>query len=268
MQLLFIDESYDQYTKNYFLLAGIVIPEYKWNECAKLLKTIKFNLKVQQNNEIKWSFIFANKNNPIAHILSTEERINLLVNPILNFIVEHKLQLFTTVTYLPELQIKYDKDKKYSPNMTIDFNTYLYHINYEAIVQRFQYYLQDQYKQGIKDKGIVICDHRSKVQDKALLKLHDTMLNDESCYPKVNYINLIEHVLLAPSHYSVGIQFADIVGGVIMSKLTDNPPTKGLLQKIWECFNVDTKTGQKQGRGYVTIPTDSSHWDERIKKRG
>jgi len=150
------------------------------------------------------------------------------------------------------------------------FEYYYYHKNYENIVQRFQYYLQDYNKINSKsEKGIIICDGRNRQEDEALRKLHEEMLNGTAKKRKISYTHLIENVLIAPSHFSIGIQFADVLAGIIYNKLIKNSKTDFLFDIIKNKFNFHIdKRGKKlvEGRGIVKLPKNSQYWKNKYKK--
>ena len=94
----------------------------------------------------------------------------------------------------------------------------LYWYSYKQAVERFQYYLQDISRtSGAEFNGLVIIDTRLSFEDNRLRILHhNLMITEKENNSKFN--NLIEGLFIAPSHLSVGIQFADIVAGANFRK--------------------------------------------------
>jgi len=77
------------------------------------------------------------------------------------------------------------------------------------MTERFQYYLQDISRiVGSKINGIIVCDYRQPKDDHQLRHLHQKLLTGSKKHFSI-YENLVEGVFIAPSHLSVGIQFAD-----------------------------------------------------------
>ena len=89
----------------------------------------------------------------------------------------------------------------------------IYNLGYKTLTERFQYYLQDESrKSGVPTRGLIICDHRGKGDDKRLRAHHQMLVHSTAAFTS-RYENLIESVLLQPSNLSIGIQFADLVAG-------------------------------------------------------
>lgn len=255
-----------------FVLGGVVIPESLWHEARDHINSVKAAKNIE--GEIKWKWVFnkRDENNSLNH-LSIETRLDEVVRPILEFIRSHKsdLRIFSTLTYVNELKVEFiakEKIEENSPNFKSKFEYFCYHKNYENIVQRFQYHLQDCKKTGEDSKGIIICDGRNSREDEAIRNLHQEMLKGSPGKAKINYQNLIEHVLVAPSHYSIGIQYADIVAGIIFSRLRFNFKTDYLFEIIQDCFAKRNDGGNlvAEGRGVVKIPKESQYWKDRYQK--
>ena len=66
-----------------------------------------------------------------------------------------------------------------------------------------------------------------------------------------SFNNLIEGLFIAPSHLSVGIQFADIVAGAIFRKYEKNDTQ--FYDKIRG--SIRNKNGKVEGFGIVSIPS-------------
>src|SRR5690606_4571137 len=91
----------------------------------------------------------------------------------------------------------------------------IYFKTYKVVTERFQYFLQDVSRtSGRTTLGIIVADHRGKGDDQKMRQQHQRLVGTTNPYSS-NYLNLIEGLFLAPSHMSVGIQFADMVAGAI-----------------------------------------------------
>ena len=66
-----------------------------------------------------------------------------------------------------------------------------------------------------------------------------------------NYANLIEGLFIAPSHYSVGIQFADLVAGAVYRRVEANDAR--FFDVIKPLIRTGTN-GKIEGYGIVKIP--------------
>jgi hypothetical protein len=262
MKILFVDESYYLNSKEpLFVLGGVVIPEKSWLQCKDFLTKIKKDNKI--NGEIKWKYVFNIKDpkGTMSH-LSLESRLDKVIKPILEFVRDNNLQIFTTLTHISDLKQKFvesSKIEELSPLFRQEFERYYYSKNYENIVQRFQYYLQDL---EFDNRGIVICDSRNSREDEYLRDIHKNMLDGVTGKKTIIYKNLIEHVLIAPSHLSIGIQFADVIAGIIYNRLRKNEKTNYLCQIISGNFNKQRGEKTSEGRGVVKIPADSNFWEK------
>lgn len=126
----------------------------------------------------------------------------------------------------------------------------LYWYSYKQTLERFQYYLQDLSREsGAEFNGLIIIDNRLSCDDDKLRNLHyKVMITDKENYSQFN--NLIEGLFIAPSHLSVGIQFADLVAGAIFRKYEKNDSK--YYDKIKK--SIRNKNGNILGYGIVEFP--------------
>jgi hypothetical protein len=100
----------------------------------------------------------------------------------------------------------------------------IYFRTYKVLTERFQYLLQDIGKtSGRQTLGIIVADHRGTGDDDKMRKQHQKLVDQNLMYVST-YSNLVEGLFLAPSHMSVGIQFADMVAGAIWRKFEADDP--------------------------------------------
>jgi hypothetical protein len=211
MHMLFIDESGALNPKNktqpnsIFVLGGVIIPEDQWLHISKELTLLKDSYEIE--GEIKWRYFASNREGGIQHL--DYKRKEEVRTKIYSIVAKYKsVKIISAVV---------DVNKAYELAHVKDQNA-LYWIAYKQVIERFQYHLQDLGRLiGSKINGIVICDHRSNKDDSLLRSLHNKLLSGEK-FNQSTYENLIEGVFLAPSHLSVGIQIADMVGGAIYRK--------------------------------------------------
>lgn len=249
MHILFIDESGGLTPPNkegprYFVLGGLIVPEEIWPKLAADLKRIKAYYHVA--GEIKWRYFIAGNNkvtNSLVH-LSPEQRDMM------------RLELFSAMEKYKGLRIisvVSDVQKAYS-DIHIKNEDGLYHRAYKVLTERFQYFLQDMERtSGQKINGLIVCDNRNSREDKRLQQFHQRLVNGS----KTNfssYENIIEGLFIAPSHFSVGIQFADLVAGAIYRKMEANDERffdiiKPIIRK--------SENGKIDGYGLVKIPKTS-----------
>lgn len=245
MHLFFLDESGTIVAENkkhskYFVIGGVIIPEIHWKEIYKKLRDLKKQYHI--TSEIKWRFFSPHNNeleNGLKH-LSFDER-NLVRNKLYEIITSYKsIKIISTVTNVEDAyKLPYINNKED-----------LYWYSYKQAVERFQYYLQDLSRESGADfNGLVIIDNRLSCDDNRLRNLHHKlMIVDRENYS--NFNNLIEGLFIAPSHLSVGIQFADIVAGAIFRKYEKDD------DKYYEQIknSIRNKNGNILGYGIVKFP--------------
>ena len=214
MQILFIDESGTAPPPNkkvpYFILGGVIIPDSVWRQIKHQLDKIKKENKIQ--GEIKWRYFAPtndDKDNSLSH-LSQESKDRVRVDIFSILTSRRSVKILSVVTSVPSA---YRAE-------SVNNSDELYQFTYKPITERFQYYLQDlERESGQPTNGIIVCDHRGPRNDKGLQALHHKLLYDNDNPDHYSsYKNLIEGLFLAPSHWSVGIQLADMVAGAIYRK--------------------------------------------------
>lgn len=239
MNLLFVDESgtvpNPTSSKRYFVIGGVIVTENSWKSVKQQLDQIK--TKYQIKGEIKWRYFSpsnTDRENSIQHL--DWDSKNAVRNAILAIITRTAaVKSIAVVTSVPTA---------YSLFHIKDADD-LYHFTYKALTERFQYHLQE-----CSALGIVVCDHRGPKDDKRLRALHQKLLDGggEQCS---NYKNLIEGLFVAPSHYSIGIQLADMVAGAVYRKFMSNDPK--FFEQLKSSFRTSSR-GEIDGYGLIRQP--------------
>lgn len=220
MHLCFVDESGTPAKPNagksrFFVIAGVVIPEDKWHRLSDNLQKIKANKGYK--GELKWRY-FAPGNADAA-------------NPMVNWPMDHRNKfrslLFRLLTSDRSTRIVAgvcDAQLAYSLS-NVHEQADIYFRTYKVVTERFQYLLQDLSRSsGTRFQGVIIADHRGAGDDKRLREQHQRLVESDGAYTS-QYPHLVEGLFLAPSHMSVGIQFADMVGGAIWRRFESNDST-------------------------------------------
>ncbi len=246
MHMLFIDESGNppppgKSGLQYFVLGGVIIPEEVWPKLSAELTRLKRYYDV--TGEIKWRYFVPGNSKSENSLLHLEPQKR----------DEFRLQLFTALTRYKSVKIISiiaDVPSAYADSTIVDDDG-LYQRAYKVLTERFQYFLQDiERESGQRINGIIICDHRNSHQDDRLRALHQRLVNSEGEFTS-KYDNLIEGLFLAPSHYSVGIQFADLVAGAIFRKYASSD------SRFFDLIRPLIRTspsGKPEGFGLVAIP--------------
>lgn len=247
MQLLFLDESgtippINKISFKNFVIGGVIISENHWNDIHKNLKILKHKYKIPLESEIKWRYFSPTnqqEENGIRHL--DQKQKHSLRDELYELITNYKsTKIISVVTNIQEAyKLPY-----------INNQEDLYWYSYKQVVERFQYHLQDLSKEaGLNINGVVIIDNRLPCDDNKLRDLHSKTLLD-SKYNYSTFNNLIEGLFIAPSHHSIGVQFADIITGAIFRKYEKNDD---------KCFSkikksIRNRNGVIEGYGIVKFP--------------
>lgn len=248
MQILFVDESgtppppNKQDDAQYFVLGGLVVPEDFWSKLAADLRRLKSQFGI--TGEIKWRYFAPQKPGATTHSLShlSKEQKETLRSKLYEAIGGYKsLRIICVVTNVAAAY-------KLSYITNADE---LYWYSYKQLTERFQYYLQDLERTvGERVHGIVVCDHRAPKDDQRLRELHHQLLTGGKSTVS-RYANLIEGLFIAPSHLSVGVQFADMVAGAVFRHFKNNDSR--FFKQIEPSFRRSAN-GRIEGYGLVKFP--------------
>ena len=247
MHILFVDESGSPpeigKTDNqpFFILGGIVIPEDIWAKLATDLARLKSQYKIE--GEIKWRY-FAPDKGGSTHALSQLSGIEREALRTALYQVIGKYKSVRLICVVTNTALAYRQ-----PYIKTGDDIYWY--SYKQLTERFQYYLQDLERTvGQKLNGIVVCDHRGPKDDTRLRELHHRLVNGEKSSIS-SYGNMVEGLFIAPSHLSVGIQFADMVAGAVFRAY--KAEDKRFAEQIKASFRT-SPDGKIEGYGLVKFP--------------
>lgn len=247
MQILFVDESGtppppDRQNTKLFVLGGVVVPEDFWSKLAADLRRLKDHFKI--GGEIKWRYFAPDKPGSKKHSLSH-------LNPAQKEDLRTKLyEVICSYRSVRIICVATNVELAYRQPYVKNADD-LYWYSYKQLTERFQYYLQDLERTvGQRVNGIVVCDHRAPKDDARLRELHQQLLAGSKATFS-HYENLIEGLFIAPSHLSVGIQFADMVAGAVFRAYAADD--RRYFSQIETSFRRSAK-GQLDGYGLVKFP--------------
>lgn len=248
MQILFVDESGTPPPISraadtpYFVLGGIAIPEDVWPKLSADLTTLKAKYRI--DCEIKWRYFARERDGAKRHGMSH------LSGPEKEDLRTQLYQLIGKYKSIKLICVVVDVVNAYRLRY-INHADDLYWYAYKQLTERFQYYLQDLERTvGTKIYGIVVCDHRGPKDDERLRELHHKLLTTQRASTSV-YANMIEGLFIAPSHLSVGIQFADMVAGAVFR--ARKAGDKRFYDQIKASFRT-SPAGAIAGYGIVLFP--------------
>lgn len=248
MQILFVDESGSppppekREEMAYFILGGLVVPEDFWSKLSADLRRLKSHSGI--SGEIKWRDFApprpGAKSNSLSHLSSNQKETlrSKLFEAIRSYKSLRLICVVTNVTAAYELPYIRNADE-------------LYWYSYKQLTERFQYYLQDLERTvGERVHGIVVCDHRAPKDDERLRELHHQLLVGAKATSS-HYENLIEGLFIAPSHLSVGVQFADMAAGAVFRRFKNGD--NRFFSQIESSFRRSS-SGKIEGYGLVKFP--------------
>lgn len=246
MQILFIDESgtpppVDRVaTSPLFVLGGAIIPDEFWHRIKADLEAAKREFAV--TGEIKWRFFSPDNRKPhsLSHLdAAAKEALRSRLFGILA-----KYKSVKTMSVIVDVAAAYALPYVNSPDD-------LYWYGYKVMTERFQYYLQDISRiSGQRINGIIVCDHRGPNDDRRLQELHSRLLlGQHEAHSK--YTHLVEGVFIAPSHLSIGIQLADMVGGAVLRRFKADDHR--FYDQIAGTFRK-SDAGRVEGYGLIRFP--------------
>jgi hypothetical protein len=253
MHLLFIDESgtppkpTSTQTQPHFVIAGLAMPAISWKALSEDFKSLKNDERYRIVGEIKWRH-FGERNkeaiNNVSH-LNMEQRFNFRSDMFKLITKRAELKIIACISHAPTAYTKsYIKDEED-----------LYEYTYKPVTERFQYLLQEVGPNKHTECGIIISDHRGRKQDERLRKHHQKLVHS-SASNFSSYDNFVETLFLAPSHQSVGVQFADMIAGAIGRYFNSKDQTFAKL--LLPAF----RTGpSKKILGYGLVKFPSGSWE-------
>ena len=102
------------------------------------------------------------------------------------------------------------------------------------------------------DLGLIVVDSRFREDDQRLRRFFADLTKDGTPYMQLPRI--IEGLFLGPSHYSIGLQCADLI--VAMTANAERGPGqgRGYLRKLLPRFAVHPATGELDGVGLKRFP--------------
>jgi len=245
VHLFFIDESGSlspigkQGPEDKFVLGGIIISESIWFRVDADLKQLKKKYDVA--GEIKWRYFFTHKDkkSSLSHLCA--ESKEQFRTDILSIISQYKS--IKIISVIADVNQCYQRSH-------INSDDDLYWFAYKRLTERFQYYLQDLSREaGGKMNGIVVCDHRERRQDRRLQNMHYKMMHEQESHTS-NFANILEGVFIVPSHFSTGIQLADMVAGSVYRWFASND--KRYYKQIASRVRTNP-SGKAEGYGIVKL---------------
>jgi hypothetical protein len=227
MQLLFLDESGKIDQGGLFALGGIAVRDADWPHLKELWQSTLGDAGWPLEREIKWHGI---RKGEVPPALADTVFATLAVAPFTAYVTLLDLELG------PELEPEFFR----SPED-------IYATGLMFLAERFHHLLDAE-----DDLGLIVVDSRFREDDQRLRRFFADLTKDGTPYMQLPRI--VEGLFLGPSHYSIGLQCADLI--VAMTANAERGPGqgRGYLKKVLPRFAVHPATGELDGVGLKRFP--------------
>ena len=115
------------------------------------------------------------------------------------------------------------------------------------LAERFQLLLEE-----ADDVGMIVVDSRFREEDARLRRFFADLTKDGSPYSRLDRI--VEGLFLGPSHYSIGLQCADLVCAITAAAERGDGQARGYLKTLLPRFATHPATGALEGVGIKRFP--------------
>ena len=119
------------------------------------------------------------------------------------------------------------------------------------LAERFHHLLQDE-----DDRGIIVIDSRFHEKDDRLRRFFGDLTADGTPYTKLDRI--VEGLFLGPSHFSIGLQCADLVVAATAASERGVGAGSGYFKKLLPRFARHPATGDHVGVGLKRFPREGA----------
>ena len=227
MYLLFIDESGQLSERRFFALGGVALRDRDWRTLRALwLETLRAHGR-PTDRELKW------------HGVRTGAVPPKLADAIVRTIAAAPVRCYVTLLDI-ELGAR-DAPEFFASDDDV------YATGLMFLAERFQLLLQD-----ADDVGMVVVDSRFREDDLRLRRFFADLTHSGTPYMKLTRI--VEGLFLGPSHYSIGLQCADLVASITAAAERGNGQARGYLKTLLPRFATHPATGAFEGVGIKCHP--------------
>jgi Protein of unknown function (DUF3800) len=227
MHLFFLDESGQLAQRNFFALGGIAIRDSDWIELRDAWQTALREHGWPPDREIKW------------HGIRTGA-----VPPVLADAIVFALSRCPLTCYVALLDVELGLEA--APEFfASEEETYATALMFLA--ERFQHLLAAE-----DDVGLIVVDSRFREEDSRLRRFYADLTKDGTPFSKLD--RLVEGLFLGPSHFSIGLQSADLVVAITAAAERGNGQARGYLKRLWPRFAVHPAKGEVEGVGLKRFP--------------
>lgn len=205
-----LNPKLDPVQDNYFVFGGVIIWSPEWRQIREIVRRTKEDFHITLREELKWRNL-VRRSGPASHLTEDQalayvknlaERLTGLVTGIVAVIFKN--ESYRLAQRHPKRYIKSGED--------------IYHQAFRYCLQRLALFLHD--KSDTEEEAIVVADRRSDQQDNRLRRHFEELVYESTqrILYKGSFERVVEGLFLQVSHYSVGVQLADILAGAVHQK--------------------------------------------------
>jgi len=227
MHLLFLDESGQLSERRFFALGGVVLRDRDWHALRRLWQATLAEQSWPADREVKW------------HGIRTGEVPPALADAVVGALAHSPIRCYVT---LLDIELGGTAAPEFFAS---DEDTYATGLMFLA--ERFQLLLE-----AADDVGMIVVDSRFREDDARLRRFFADLTKDGSPYSRLDRI--VEGLLLGPSHYSIGLQCADLVCAITAAAERGNGQARGYLKALLPRFATHPATGALDGVGIKRFP--------------
>ena len=227
MHLLFLDESGKIDQGGLFSLGGIAVRDTDWPQLRWGWQETLSAAGWPLDREVKW------------HGIRNGEVPPRLADAVFDVLAAAPLTAYVTLLDL-ELGPEREPDFFGSPED-------VYATGLMFLAERFHHLLEAE-----DDLGLIVVDSRFREDDQRLRRFFADLTKDGTPYMQLPRI--VEGLFLGPSHYSIGLQCADLIVASTASAERGGGQAGGYLKKLLPRFAVHPLTGELDGVGLKRFP--------------
>ena len=227
VHLLFLDESGQLSEGKFFALGGVALADADWHLLRDHWQETLAAHGWPVDKEVKW------------HGIRTGEVPPVLADAVVQTLARAPLRCYVTL-------LDIELGRQVAPTFfESDEDTYATGLMFLA--ERFELLLE-----AAEDVGLIVVDSRFREDDARLRRFFADLTKDGSPYSRLGRI--VEGLFLGPSHYSIGLQCADLVCAITAAAERGNGQARGYLRALLPRFATHPATGALDGVGIKRFP--------------
>jgi hypothetical protein len=227
MHLFFVDESGRPDQDGLFALGGVAVADRDWRTLRDAWQSTLRNHGWPLDREVKWHGV---RRGEVPPALADAAFAAIAAAPLTAYVV--LLDMPRGRTEFP--QFFASAEDAYATALMF-------------LAERFHHLLTER-----DDVGMIIVDSRFRDDDARLRRFFPVLSERGTPYVKLNRI--IEGLFLGPSHYSIGLQCADLVVACTASAEHGTGQARGYLRRLLPRFATHPSTGVLDGVGIKRFP--------------